>query len=91
MILIKDLTLWKTEMVKYVTIQLKAYEPKLGRGIKKRWGQGLMLIQSTDEYLDFEESRDIQECSMGLKFNRNKLSLQSSYMRGNKFSNPQRT
>ena len=48
-------------------------------------------IQSTDEYLDFEESREIQECSMGLKFNRNKLSLQSSYMRGNKFSNPQRT
>ena len=38
MILIKDLTLWKTEMVKYVTIQLKAYEPKLGRGIKKALG-----------------------------------------------------
>ena len=50
-----------------------------------------MLIQSTDEYLDFEESRDIQECAMELKFNRNKLSLQSSYMRRNKFSNPQWT
>ncbi len=50
-----------------------------------------MQIQSTDEYLEFEESRDRAKYSAGLKFNRNKLSLQSSYMRRNKFLNPRRT
>ena len=57
MILIKDLTLWNTEMVKYVTMQLEAYEPKLGRGIKKRWGQGLMLIQSWEVSVSASASR----------------------------------